>query len=85
MKAATMFCGNCSLLQDGSEATSGDANNGKAAKGSKQRGSQNADAKLSAKAQRAAEKQQQAQLELLLMDDAALGDVARGGGLVPQQ
>ena len=80
MKAATMSCENCSLLQDGSGAMSGDANNGKADKGFKQRDSQKAVAKLSGKAQRAAEKQQQAQLELLLMDDAALGDVARGGG-----
>ena len=72
----------CGPLQDGPGAASADAADGKSAKGSKQRGSQKADAKLSAKAQRAAEKQQQAELELLLMDDTALGDVARGGGLL---
>ena len=60
---------------------SADAASGKAAKGAKQTGGQKADAKLSARVQRAAEKQRQAELELLLMDDTALGDVARGGGL----
>ena len=66
--------------QGGSESAPADAKVGKSAKmAAGKAGSKAAGGAAASKADKAAEQQRQAQLELLMMDDSALQDVARVG------
>ena len=66
--------------EGGSEAPPADAKKGKVSQKAAGKASTGAAA---SKAEKAAEQQRQAQLELLMMDDSALQDVARIGELSP--
>jgi hypothetical protein len=68
--------------KDGSEAPPADAKKGKVSqKAAGKAAGKAATGAAASKAEKAAEQQRQAQLELLMMDDSALQDVARLGEL----